>query len=119
MGQLLYTVVCRFYTINGIIELDMYEVLKRLRINDIRDYDRMIVHHVYTGQAVEYVIKKVLRKVKNDKMSRQLYSKEDPHFLAYDGYFDLKEVSNMNNRSIYLRITMNEKEFYKIYGGKK
>ena len=70
MGKFLYTIVCRYYTINGIIEIDMYEVFKRLRLEPFEDdsygdirytwrvYD-LIRYHVYTGQAVEYVIKKV------------------------------------------------------------
>ena len=114
----MYTVVCRYYTMNGIIELDLYEVLKRLRIKDIRDYDVMIRHHVYTGQAVEYKIKKVIRDIIIDEKMREFYSEHDPHFLMYDCYLDLKDVSNMNNKSIMLRLEMNDETFNKIYGRK-
>ena len=80
-GQYYYTVVCRYYTINGIIELDLYEVFKRLHMRPYfettygkswRIYD-VIYHHVNTGQAVEYVIKRVLRTIEINEITKSLY----------------------------------------------
>jgi hypothetical protein len=103
---------------NGVIELDLYEVLERLRINDIRDYNKVIEYHVYSGQAVEYKIKKVIRDIVIDEKMRKFYSEYDPHFLMYDCFLDLKDVISMNNRSIDLRVNMSNEEFNKIYGRK-
>ena len=119
MGTFLYTVVCRYYTIDGIIEIDLYEVLKRLRIDPSWSEYHVIHHHVYTGQAVEYVIKKVLRKVYLTKETSQYYSYYSPYSLMYDCKYDLKDVANMNNQSIFMRMSMSEKDFNKIYGPKK
>ena len=114
----MYTVVCTYYTTHSIIELDLYEVLERLRINDIRDYNKMVEYHVYSGQAVEYRIKKVIRDIVIDEKLRKFYSYYDPHFLMYDCYLDLKDVAAMNNQSIRLRLDMDDEKFNKIYGGR-
>ena len=127
MGRFLYTVVCRYYTINGIIELDLYEVFKRLRVKPIwiehygniwRQYD-LIRYHVYTGQAVEYTIKKVLRNIELTEEVSQFYSYYSPYSVMYSCYYDLKDVNNMNNEQITMRMAMSDAEFNKIYGGKK
>ena len=119
MGKFLYTVVCRYYTINGIIELDLYEVLRRLRIDPTWNQYHFIHYHVYTGQAVEYVIKKVLRDIELTDETKEYYSYHDPHFLMYDCKYDLKDVANMNNESIDIRMNMTVKDFNKIYGKKE
>jgi len=126
MGKFLYTVVCRYYTINGIVELDLYEVLRRLRIKpqwymsygDVWDIYGVIRYHVYTGQAVEYVIKKVLRDIAITNETKRFYSEFSPYSLMYDCYYDLKDVAWMNNESIQMRLKMSDEDFYKIYGGK-
>jgi len=127
MGQFLYTVVCRYYTINGIIELDLYDVLRRLHINpndkqlghnELWGYYGLIWYHVHSGQAVEYVIKKVLREIDITEETRQFYSQYTPYSIMYDCKYDLKDVSRMNQESINLRMEMTDKEFYKVYGGK-
>ena len=116
MSELLYTVVCRHYTVNGIIELDLYEVFRRLHIDSVWEYERMIEHHVYTGQAVEYVIKKVLRNIDINERTKQFYSKHEPYWLGYDCFFDLKDVRNMNNKSIFMRLNMTDEDFNRVYG---
>jgi len=119
MGKFLYTIVCRHYTINGIIEIDLYEVLRRLRINPTWNSYHFIHYHVYSGQAVEYVIKKVLRKVDLNEHTKQFYSYHSPFSIMYTGMYDLKDVSNMNNESIFMRLGMSNTEFNKIYGRKE
>jgi len=126
MGKFLYTIVCRYYTVNGIIELDLYEVFKRLRMKPtwhenygyVWPYYEVIHHHVYSGQAVEYVIKKVLRDIEIDEDSRKFYSYYPPYSIMYDCRYDLKDVERMNYESIAIRMRMNDQEFNKIYGGK-
>jgi len=126
MGKFLYTVVCRYYTINGIIELDLYEVFRRLRIKPYWDnyfgkiwtYHEMVRYHVYTGQAVEYVIKKVLRNIDINDETREFYSPHSPYSIMYDCRFDLKDVEKMNRESIDIRMKMTDEEFYRIYGGR-
>lgn len=129
MGKSLYTIVCRYYTINGIIEIDMYEVFKRLRLEPFEDdsygyirytwrvYD-LIRYHVYTGQAVEYVIKKVIRNIDINDKTKQFYSYYPPYSLMYDCRYDLKDVERMNYDSIDIRMKMTESEFQKAFGGK-
>ena len=123
-GQYYYTIVCRYYTINGIIELDLYEVFKRLHMRPYfettygkswRIYD-VVYHHVNTGQAVEYVIKRVLRNIEINEITKSLYSIHSPYSLMYDCIYDLKEVEKMNYESIYIRMRMSDKEFNKVYG---
>lgn len=126
-GKYLYTVVCRYYTINGIIEIDLYEVFKRLHIDPYfktnygkswRHYD-ILHYHVYTGQAVEYVIKKVLRDIDINDETKLFYSYHEPYSLMYDCRYDLKDVERMNIEQIFIRKRMSDKDFYKIYGGLK
>ena len=127
MSKYLYTVVCRYYTTNGIIEYDLYEVLKRLRMErliDIQPYydvfrvEELARFHVYTGQAVEYIIKKVLRDIKLEGENKYFYSPHEPWSILYDGWFDLKEIDKLNNLTIQTRLQMSEEDFQKIYGGK-
>lgn len=116
MGKFLYTVVCRYYTINGIIELDLYEVLKRLRINPKWSEYNVVSYHVYTGQAVEYVIKKVVRNMELNEDTERFYSPHPGWSIWYDCRYDMKDVANMNNESIFMRLNMSDKDFNKIYG---
>jgi len=126
MGKLLYTVVCRYYTINGIIEIDLYEVFRRLRISPYRhphygltwDHYSVIRYHVYSGLAVQYVIKKVLRDIDINEETRHFYSIHSPYSLLYDCKYDLKDVEIMNRQSIDIRMRMTDDEFYKVYGNK-
>lgn len=126
MGKFLYTVVCRYYTINGIIEIDLYEVFRRLRISPYRhphygliwDHYSVIRYHVYSGLAVQYVIKKVLRDIDINEETRHFYSIYSPYSLLYDCKYDLKDVEIMNRQSIDIRMRMTDDEFYKIYGGR-
>lgn len=121
MGKFLYTIVCIHYTSNGIFETDLYEELRSLRMdfskNDsIYGYGGIISYHVYSGQAVEYVIKKVLRDIIIDDDTRQFYSYYPPHSLMYDCWYDLKDISRMNQGKINIRLAMTENEFKKVYG---
>lgn len=115
-GEFLYTVVCRHYTVNGIIELDLYEVLRRLRIDPKWSEYNVIRYHVYTGQAVEYVIKKVLRKIELNEDTKRFYSHHPGWSIWYDCRYDMKDVANMNHDSIVMRLQMTDEEFNKIYG---
>lgn len=125
-GIYLYTVVCRYYTINGIVELDLYEVFRRLHMKPYFKtefgiswrYLDVIYYHVYTGQAVQYVIKKVLRNIDINEETRKFYSYYSPYSVLYDCIYDLKDVENMNNEAIFIRSRMTDEEFYRIYGGK-
>ncbi|MFU8785847.1 MAG: hypothetical protein ACNA7U_01260 [Candidatus Izemoplasmataceae bacterium] len=126
MTKPLYTVVCRYYTIDGIFEVDLYEVFKKLDIQPFNhprygitwSHEKMIRHHVYTGQAVEYVIKRVIRNIELDEEKRYFYSHHEPYSILYECIYDLKDVENMNHTSIDIRMRMSEKDFNKIYGGK-
>jgi len=127
MSKYLYTVVCRYYTINGIMEYDLYEVLKRLRMEriiriqpyyDVFRVEELARFHVYTGQAVEFVIKKVKRNIKlDDGDAKYFYSVYEPWSIMYDGWFDLKEINKLNDLTIQTRLSMSDEEFQKIYGG--
>ena len=119
MNKVLYTIVCRYYTIDGIFEADLYEVLRNLRIDNSWSYYHIVRHHVYAGQAVEYVIKKVLRDVHLTEDTKRFYSRYSPYSLMYDCLYDLKDVSIMNEESINIRINMSNDDFKKIYGPKK
>lgn len=125
MSKFLYTIVCRHYTTNGIIELDLYEELRRLHIKptqgdytDIYGYNGLIHYHVYSGQAVEYTIKMVLRDIDITEETRRFYSYYPPYSIMYDCKYDLKDVNRMNQESIDIRLIMTDVEFQKVYGGK-
>jgi len=118
MSQKLYTVVCVFYNTDGIVEKDLYEVLKDLRINDISDYMKVVYDHVYSGQAVQYKIKLVYRDILINEETSKFYSKIEPYFLGYTAYLDLKEVDRMNRMTIEARLTMSDFDFNYIFGGK-
>jgi len=125
MNKPLYTVVCRYYTREGISEVDLYEVFKKLNLEPnytygiVWNYYNVIRHHVYSGQAVEYVIKRVNKNIIFNNETRYFYTHHSPYSIMYDCYFDLKDVEKMNNESIFIRLNMSDKDFYKIYGGKK
>lgn len=120
-----YTVVCRYYTINGIIEFDLYDVFIRLHIEPylITSYGKnwnhmgVVRHHVYTGQTVQYVIKQVKKDPKILEKIDGLYSIHPPYSILYDCRLDLKDVVNMNEESIRLRKSMDYNQFMKVYGG--
>ena len=124
MGKFLYTVVCKYYTRDGIIEVDLYEVFKRLRIKPYVEtsignrwnHYAVVRHHVYTGQAVEYIIKKVYRDIRMSSEERFFYSEHPPYSLLYDCRLDSKDVEKMNQESIGIRLNMSEEQFKKIYG---
>lgn len=126
MRKVLYTVVCRYYTINGIIELDLYDVFRRLHIKPYNnqhsgktwDEHQVVRKHVYAGLAVEYKIKKVVRTIDITEETRYFYSYYSPYSIMYECLYDLKDVENMNNESITVRMNMTDDEFKKIFGGK-
>lgn len=124
MAKYLYTVVCRHCTIDGIFEVDLYEVFRRLHIDPVWDnkfgiiwgHERLIYHYVYSGQAVEFVIKRVLRNVDINDTTKDFYSYVEPWNLGYKCYYDEKDVERMNRQIIDIRMNMSDEEFKKIYG---
>jgi len=85
---------------------------------DVFRVEELARFHVYTGQAVEYVIKKVVRDIKIDEETKYFYSVHEPWSIMYDGWFDPKEIDKLNDLTIQTRLKMSDREFQKIYGGK-
>ena len=121
----LYTVVCRYYTLNGIFEVDLYELFKRLHIKpfkntiygDIWDIDALLHRQVYNGDAVRYDIKMVRRDIELDEKTNKFYSVHPPYSILYDCVYDRKDVERMNDQLIRIRLNMSDKDFYNVYGG--
>lgn len=123
MSKFLYTVVCRYVTKDGIIEMDLYEVFKNLNIKpyiqtsygQLWNHRDVINYNVRSGQAVEYLIKRVSRDIKITEETKYFYSPYEPYSIMYDCRFDLKDVRNMNEESINIRMSLTDKEFDEIY----
>lgn len=119
-----YTVVCRYFTRDGIVEVDLYEVLKRLHIKPytntqhgkIFHYEEFVSSQVFAGHAVEYSIKFVLRNMDIiNEETKYFYSYHSPYSIMYDCRYDLKDVANMNNRQIDIRLSMTEETFNRVF----